>query len=383
MTSTLELLLIQLRDGPSDADTLARARALARVDERIPEDVRAIVLVDPADAEADAAGLLAVLGADDLGAHLAEAIRAEAGSETRVARTDEVDERWAEIAEVLREGLVAEAASFEVAGAVMRRIGAVDFAWGPVLVDAVAREAGAADVADSVLGSVAALGGEEGHVAEAVLAEAGTVDVVDGVLVSLGLQRLAVREAVLAEAGSVDVAGAVSGSLAIAALPLRDAVVAEAGSVDVVSAVLRELGLGQEPVRPEAPVGVGRASLPASADPVGVGRAPLPASADPVGVGRASLPASAHALAAAANNTRFLRGLRRFSVAAIAIAAVSLVTFSVAEWMGASSTAGGEPLLFARAGDVVIEDLSYGDDVQVLQIEGDDGAVILWVDEEA
>ena len=40
-------------------------------------------------------------------------------------------------------------------------------------------------------------------------------------------------------------------------------------------------------------------------------------------------------------------------------------------------------MLFAHAGEVVVEDLSYGDDVQVLQTEGDEGAVILWVDEEA
>ena len=39
-------------------------------------------------------------------------------------------------------------------------------------------------------------------------------------------------------------------------------------------------------------------------------------------------------------------------------------------------------LVFASASDVVVEDLSFGDGVQVFQTEGDDGALVLWIEEE-
>ena len=44
------------------------------------------------------------------------------------------------------------------------------------------------------------------------------------------------------------------------------------------------------------------------------------------------------------------------------------------------------PMVFASAAEVVVEDLDYADTVQVMQTEGDEGAVIIWVaepDEEA
>ena len=39
-------------------------------------------------------------------------------------------------------------------------------------------------------------------------------------------------------------------------------------------------------------------------------------------------------------------------------------------------------LMFASSSEVQIVDLTFGDDVVVFQDEGDDGALILWVDDE-
>jgi hypothetical protein len=83
---------------------------------------------------------------------------------------------------------------------------------------------------------------------------------------------------------------------------------------------------------------------------------------------------------------------RRATWGAVALAAAALLAFLV----GRSSVPGGtsdpmsvatttpveqEHLEFAQAADTVIEDLEYADGVQVAQIEGSDGAVILWVDD--
>ena len=100
MTSTLELLLSQLRDGAADASVLARARALMAGDERLPEDVREVALLDPAEAAEDAVALLALLGVDDLGAQLRDAIWSEVGSSVAAEE--------AAISEVDAEGLLAK-----------------------------------------------------------------------------------------------------------------------------------------------------------------------------------------------------------------------------------------------------------------------------------
>ena len=67
----------------------------------------------------------------------------------------------------------------------------------------------------------------------------------------------------------------------------------------------------------------------------------------------------------------------------VALAAAALVGVVIGRM--ANPLVGGESdlMLFAQAGDVVVEDLSYGDSVQVFQFEGEQGAVILWVDEGA
>ena len=47
------------------------------------------------------------------------------------------------------------------------------------------------------------------------------------------------------------------------------------------------------------------------------------------------------------------------------------------------ATQGFCPMRFAMAAEVIVEDLSYSDTVQVMQTEGDEGALIIWLDEEA
>ncbi|MEQ1507559.1 MAG: hypothetical protein ABMB14_35340, partial [Myxococcota bacterium] len=213
MNNTLDMLLVQLRDGPPGAAPpaaeLDRVRALVLCDERIPPELREVVFADPAEAAEDAAGLLAVLGIDDLGELLASAVMAEAGAIDAADFADE-DDAWAPIGLALREGLVALSDGIEVADAVMRRVPAVDFAWGSVLADAVAAEAGAVELAAPVLAAVG-VAADRGALAVAVLAEAGEIDVADAVLAALRIETVVVRvaDAVRAEAGAVDVAPAV------------------------------------------------------------------------------------------------------------------------------------------------------------------------------
>lgn len=320
--TTLETLLMQLRDGPPDPSALARARALLVGDARIPEDVREIALTDPAEATEDAVGLLAVLGLDELGLGLADALR----EELEAPADPDLDDEWAPIGLALRDGLVAEAAGVEVAGAVLRRLRLADFAWGPVLADAVQAEAGVFDVADAVL---AAVGGAEAPVAAAVRAEAGEIDGIElTVARALELEVLPVREALLAEAGT--------------APDVTDAVMDRIGAADAMRAAAKSM-----------PAGGAAPSRSSVGAPVDV---PPPA-----------------------NDGWGFRQLRRWGVG-LAVAAAALLSVVVA-WQ---STGGSdESLVFAQAGDVVIEDLSTGDNVSVVQLEGDDGAVILWVDEEA
>jgi hypothetical protein len=305
MATTLETLLVQIRDGTADPATLGRARALVQVDERIPPELRGEVLCEPAEAETDAVGLLAMLGADDdLG--LAAAVREEAGAFLAIEIPDlvfDTDDGWEPIGVALREGLVAEADGFEIADAVVRRLPMAGFSWGPVLADAVAAEGGSPDLTEAVFGA-------------------------------LEQTFVPVSGAIAAEAGEIDVVAAVMAALAAdlplaAAAPVADAVRAEAGSVDVVAAVM------------------------AVVDPV------------PTALPRAS------------NNNR------GWSFGLVVMAAVALLTVSVGRLVTPLVGVPESGLMFAHAGDVVVEDLSYADNVQVFQTEGDQGAVILWLDEEA
>lgn len=309
MANTLETLLSQIRDGTAGPADLERARVLVQVDERIPPDLRDEVLRDPADAEADAVGLLAILGVEDsLFGDIAAAVHEESGLFVPGAfepiEVDlSLDDAWEPLGRALSEGLVAEADGVEIADIVMRRLPITGFAWGPVLVDAVAHEAGPSDVADDVF-------------------------------VTLGLAESApVASAIAAEAGEIDIVGAVMAALAaelpLVVSPVAEAVRAEAGTVNVVPAVMGIV-------------------VP---DPA---RLPRPANDN-----------------------------RGWAFGAVVLAATALLAIAVGRLATPLSGVVDAGLLFARAGDVVVEDLSYADNVQVFQTEGDQGAVILWLDEEA
>ena len=174
-----------------------------------------------------------------------------------------------------------------------------------------------------------------------LLEEAAHVDVAADVGAALGLPQVAVADAVRAEAGHVDVADGVFAALGLERLAVADAVHAEAGEVDVAGRVFAELGLTARPpvVEPAAPM-------------------PLPV-----------------------NDVRGFRWFgRRASWGAVALAAAALLAVVVGRpW--APSVPPAEHVQFAQASEVVIEDLEYAEGVQVAQIEGAEGAVILWVDD--
>jgi hypothetical protein len=145
----------------------------------------------------------------------------------------------------------------------------------------------------------------------------------------------ALRDGLADEARGVDVSDAVMASLGIGALPLAEAIRFEAGPVGIADAVMRSIS---------TPV---------------VEPTPKPAN-DPT-----------------------FRAARRWGMGIVALAAAALVAIVVGRLASPPGGADEHPLLFAQAGDVVVEDLRFDDDVQVFQIEGEQGAVILWVDEGA
>jgi hypothetical protein len=145
--------------------------------------------------------------------------------------------------------------------------------------------------------------------------------------------------------GESDVADDVMAALGLdPALPLADAVAFEAGSVDVAGRVMSEIGAAR--------------SIPVTVP------TPLPM---------------------VANDARGFRWAAVANVTTIRWAAVALAAAALfALILGRGEIGGGEEaehLVFAQAGDVVVEDLSYAEGVQVAQLEGADGAVILWVDD--
>lgn len=151
----------------------------------------------------------------------------------------------------------------------------------------------------------------------------------------------AVEEAVRVSAGRIEIADGVLGRVGLPAgmIPLREAVLAAAGRVDVADAVLAAVGLRHTPVRVPRP----------------------------------------------ANNPRPAAWFRSWMVAGTALAAAAALLLTVERFPADRTTMGdGHRLLPpAMAGEVVIEDLALGAGVQVIEIEGADGSVILWVEEEA
>lgn len=156
----------------------------------------------------------------------------------------------------------------------------------------------------------------------------------------LGEPLVALRRVLEGEAAGVDIADAVLAAVgARPGLPVTDAVAAEAGPIDIAGRVMAELGLTRRDTVVAPPT-----ALPA-----------------PVNDGRG-----------------FRIGSRGWAIVAMAAAAL----FAVVVGMPEAPVSDASPeLVFAQAGDLVVEDLTYAEDVRVVQLEGAEGAVILWVDD--
>ena len=301
MTDTLLDLLRRIRDGLADPGEIARARELVRVDPRLDDELRTIALTDADDLAGDAAGLLAVLGVDDLGDLIARAIVGEGGAaETAV-----------------------DAVALEVQ----------DWTHGPDIVAAVTSEAGDIKVTNPILATLSLREPWNSHsVADAVRHQAGSVDVVTEVLRKCGLDGhiAPIAAAIRDEAGTVDLARDV---VRWTELDVAAAIRRSAGRVEIVSEVMARLAF---------PV-----TLPAE-------RAPPERPAN--------------------DN-------RAFALAGLVLAAAVALFVSLAgiDVRGDGDLSG---LAFAHADEVVVEDLSSETDVLMLQGSGQDGALILWVDEE-
>jgi hypothetical protein len=421
MSGTLETLLVRIRDGSGSESDVSEARGLARHDARLPHELRSGVLLDAEEAPSDAAGLLAVLGGDDLfGDTLAEAVAWDLSVETELTDAElvELEDDWV-WGPALAEAVRAEGGVVELTDAVMARVdrGISGWVYGPVLSEAVRREAGQVDVSRAVLSM---LGEGTSPVAEAVRteagwvpdvdattlltligdvvrAEAGSVDVTGAVLAELDVRLLPVAEAVSSEAGGGDIAAKVLMALDARVLPVADAVRFEAGAVDVVSTVCVELGVKVLPVAAAVQAEAGVFDVSGQWAELSVAEAvrdesgsvdcwtAVQAEIMPMGHETAprhvSMPdsiAAPVAIPAPANSA--------WSWGALLMAAIVLLVVGASQLIGGYQSVGPAvpaPMQFASASEIIVDELEWSDTVQVMQTEGDEGALIIWVDEEA
>ncbi|MEM9683359.1 MAG: efflux transporter periplasmic adaptor subunit [Pseudomonadota bacterium] len=193
----LDRLLRRIADGDPSPALLDRARALLRMDTRLPEDLREIGLEDDEPAIA-ASALLGVLGLDDglFGGLLGEALRSESGAALP----------WESAAPASS----AEPSAPETVTAAM--LEAQEAAGLPPVADAVRAEAGEISLALDVL---RALDVEVIDVGAAVSALAGEVDISAEVATRLGALPAPLQSAVRAEAGEADVSAVVGGLVSV------------------------------------------------------------------------------------------------------------------------------------------------------------------------
>ena len=209
-----------------------------------------------------------------------------------------------------------------------------------------ATPAGRVDVSEAVMGRVSrdAKGWVHGPLlAEAVRFEAGRAELTLEVMQACcGVGETSLKDAVRATAGRVDVSDSVRERLGQEAfIPVADAVRAVAGQVDV----WQEVRAGME--------ATGSWGSEGTRDD-GLGDQP------------------------SAN--------RGFSAwVGWGVAALALMSVGLWDWSPPTSTQDimQSEMRFALASEVIVEDLSYSDTVQVMQTEGDEGALIIWLDEEA
>jgi hypothetical protein len=210
------------------------------------------------------------------------------------------------------------------------------------LAESVEASSGSVDVAENVLGRVDREGSDWVYgptLSAAVKVEAGQSPVsVARVLADCGLpEGLPVVDAIRDGAGNVDVSVDVVEALSLqSAIPVAAAIRFECGQVDVRDAVMHELSQLQ-------PSAVDLATVPAAAN----------------------------------------RSWGAWVSAAVAAAVLLAVAPNMMGWNAGSSDVRVDPMRFAMAAEVIVEDLSYSDTVQVMQTEGDEGALIIWLDEEA
>ncbi len=373
----LESLLFRIRDGLATVEEVQLARDWVRTDPRLPEELRSIAdFVD--DPEGDAAGLLAVLGADPLfGDVLREGIAAEL-EEASITAAD-VDEPWS-WSRPLAAAIRAESGEVELAGPVLEALGSPSLPVG----EAIRAESGEVELAGPVL---EALGSPSLPVGEAIRAESGEValwdalePMLEGMWVSAMLdhaldeeaQRMAIRRL-----HGDPVARAQMTAFANLGARIRAAIEGEAGPCPYIwGAVAERIGVDAEEVAGWD------GALFAAAVCAEAGTVDL---VDAVGarVERPSMPGAVvelDGLPVPAN--------RRFSLVTVAMmAAVALFLLGMPQLFRTANV--GSPVAqtiaitdqFAAADEIVIESLDYGDDANVYQATGDQGALILWVDE--
>jgi len=439
----LDKLLMQIKDGDVSPSLVEHASRLLAEDTRLPDELRTGVLEDdPIEA---ASALLGVLGLDDgLSSMLRDAVRHESGDDALSSIDwDTIHERpveaISESADASNRDPLEEAleVTAEMLAVVERE---------PLMIrEAVCAEAGQVDVSVQVLQTLGTLG-LAAPIAEAVEQEAGTVELAAGVMQTLRVAPfIPVAVAVRGEAGPVDVTGSVLETLGIETLPIRQAVVEEAGAIDVskgvecftssmwVSALLdHELSSGahrlavellqqdeQAGLRMTAWANQGREIRESCAREAGHLESLWPAIASDIGlddpehvdgwdgqsfvdavrseagpidivdavmteVRRSSVLPVVPDVPAAANSKWIRRGLMAVAAATLAVlGATNLYPTGSGELTGEDPSG----LQFAAANEIVVDDLSYDEEVfvQVIQDIDDEGeaALIIWVDDEA
>jgi hypothetical protein len=398
MWNELDQLIARLDEGTASPAELERVRELLAALEKAEPLPLAGAIRDEA-GEPDVSGEVAgKLGFESL--PVAEAVRDEAG---------EIDVADDVLAMLIEDMPLAEAVRAELAGDLP-------------LFGAVFEEAGRIEIADSVLAKLG-LAAPKVPVAEAVRGEAGSVELADEALAGID-PSWPIAEAVRAEAGEIDIA---------------DAVMSQVGNEAWVSALLdRELSQ-EEHVRSARRLMADKAAGRDMTDFAEIGRivraqvvaeagaAPSLWAGVAAGIGVADpekvegwdetiLAEAVRAEAGTVDVTaEVMRRVRRAAVApqislldaeeplepannggfawgAVAVAALVLLTVLLGK-----PFVGGLPerierdgsvelaaLQFASPGEIVVDDLSYAPDtnVQVIQEEGEGGALIIWVEEE-
>ena len=356
MAHELETLLFRIRDGEASSEELQAARTLVQGEVRLPDDLREVVDFSD-DPVGDAVGLLAVLGADTLfGEVLREGVAAELaagrGPTLEASNREEIvlDEVWP-LGELFVAALQDEAGTVELVRPVFAALNLELPAL--LLAEAIRDEAGTIELTE---------------VLQPLLAEGWISSMVDGELSATERQLAVQRLREHPEAGATMTAFASLGS------DLRAAVADEAGEAPFVwHGVAAALGIDAEAV-----LGWDGAQFAAAvrdeAGSVQVADAvlaritrPLPSMiSDPVQVPEP------------AND-------RRWSGLIMVLAAAAVLLFAVPRgWNTGPSVGPGVDVAtvqFASAGEIVVDHLEYGDHSNVYEVMGDQGALILWVDE--